>query len=201
MTRPDIAVFLDRDGTVNVEANYVSSPDQLQLIPHAANAIRTLNSLGIRVFIITNQSGVARGYFSEAAVHDVHNALKALLEKENAFVDDFFYCPHLPGTPDERYNRECDCRKPKPGMLHQAEQKYAVNLRRSFIVGDRCIDMAAGKAVGAGTVMVSTGYGAEEILNCRDRADFFARDLLDGVEYIKQTVVSQERSFTQSRTA
>ena len=201
MTRSDIAVFLDRDGTVNVEENFISSPDQLQLIPRTGTAIRELNNLGTRVFIITNQSGVARGYFSEAAVHDIHEALRALLKKENAFVDDFFYCPHLPGAEVERYNIVCDCRKPKPGMLLQAQRKYAVDLRRSFVVGDRCIDIAAGKAVGATTVMVSTGYGAQEILNCPNQPDFFAHDLLDGVQYIKQTIESQEHSFTQSRTA
>lgn len=201
MTRSDIAVFLDRDGTVNVEENYISSPDQLQLIPRAGTAIRELNKLGTRVFIITNQSGVARGYFSEAAVHDIHEALRALLKKENAFVDDFFYCPHLPGAEVERYNIVCDCRKPKPGMLLQAQHQYTVDLRRSFVVGDRCIDIAAGKAVGAGTVMVSTGYGTQEILNCRNQPDFFAHDLLDGVQYIKQTIESQEHSFSQSRTA
>ena len=201
MTRSDIAVFLDRDGTVNVEENYISSPDQLQLIPRAGTAIRELNKLGTRVFIITNQSGVARGYFSEAAVHDIHEALRALLKKEDAFVDDFFYCPHLPGAEVERYNIVCDCRKPKPGMLLQAQHQYTVDLRRSFVVGDRCIDIAAGKAVGAGTVMVSTGYGTQEILNCRNQPDFFAHDLLDGVQYIKQTIESQEHSFSQSRTA
>ncbi len=201
MTRSDIAVFLDRDGTVNVEANYISSPDQLQLIPRTGNAIRGLNDLGIRVFIITNQSGVARGFFSEAAVQDVHDALRALLKKENAFVDEFFYCPHLPGVADERYNIVCECRKPKPGMLLQAQQKYPIDLRRSFVIGDRCIDMATGKAVGAGTVMVSTGYGAEEIINCRNDTDFYARDLQNGVQYIKRKILSQERSFTQPRTA
>jgi len=201
MARPDIAVFLDRDGTVNVEANYISSPDQLQLIPRTGNAIRELNELGTRVFIITNQSGIARGYLSEAAVHEIHDALRAMLKKENAFVDDFFYCPHLPGAPDERYNMVCDCRKPKPGMLIQAQQKYSIDLRRSFVIGDRCIDIATGKAVGAGTVMVSTGYGAEEILSCRNEPDFFARDLLDAVQFIKQSILSKERSFTQPRTA
>ncbi|MGA7159635.1 MAG: HAD family hydrolase [Bacteroidota bacterium] len=201
MTRSEIAVFLDRDGTVNVEANYISSPDQLQLIPRTGNAIRELNDLGTRVFIITNQSGIARGYFSEASVHDIHEALRALLKKENAFVDDFFYCPHLPGVADERYNVVCDCRKPKPGMLLQAQRKYSIDLLRSFVIGDRCIDVATGKAVGAGTVMVSTGYGSEEILNCRSDPDFFARDLQDGVQYIKQHILSQERSFTQPPTA
>jgi D-glycero-D-manno-heptose 1,7-bisphosphate phosphatase len=201
MTRPDIAVFLDRDGTVNVEENYISSPDQLLLIPRTGSAIRELNDLGIKVFIITNQSGVARGYFSEDTVHNVHEALRALLKKEDAFVDDFFYCPHLPGAEDKRYNIVCDCRKPKPGMLFQAQKKYAIDLRRSFVVGDRCIDIAAGKAAGAGTVMVSTGYGSEEILKCRNEPDFFADDLQAGVNYIKQKIASQERSFTQSRTA
>ena len=201
MTRSDIAVFLDRDGTVNVEENFISSPDQLQLIPRAGSAIRELNNLGTRVFIITNQSGVARGYFSEAVVHDVHAALRNLLKKENAFVDDFFYCPHLPGAADERYNVECDCRKPKPGMLLQAQKKYSVDLRRSYVVGDRCIDVAAGKAAGTRTVMVATGYGAKDILNCRNQPDLFADDLMDGVQFIKQSIESQERSFTQSRPA
>jgi D-glycero-D-manno-heptose 1,7-bisphosphate phosphatase len=86
-------------------------------------------------------------------------------------------------------------------MLLQAQHQYTVDLRRSFVVGDRCIDIAAGKAVGAGTVMVSTGYGAQEILNCRNQPDFFAHDLLDGVQYIKQTIETQEHSFSQSRTA
>ena len=201
MTRSDIAVFLDRDGTVNVEENFISSPDQLQLIPRAGNAIRELNNLGTKVFIITNQSGVARGYFSEEAVHDIHDALRNLLKKEGAFIDDFFYCPHLPGAKDERYNSDCDCRKPKPGMLLQAQKKYSVDLRRSFVVGDRCIDVAAGKAVGAHTVMVATGYGAKDILNCRNQPDLFAGDVMDGVVHIKQSIESQERSFTQSHTA
>ncbi len=201
MTRSEIAVFLDRDGTVNVEENFISSPAQLKLIPHAGEAIRELNNLGTKVFIITNQSGVARGYFSEEAVLGVHDALKQLLKLEGAFVDDFFYCPHLPGAPVERYNTECDCRKPKPGMLIQAKKKYSVDLRRSFVVGDRCIDIAAGKAVGAYTVMVSTGYGAEEIVNCRNQPDRFVADLLDGVQYIGEAIASQERSFTQSRPA
>ena len=201
MIRPDIAVFLDRDGTVNVEENFISSAGQLRLIPRSASAIRALNDLGAKVFIITNQSGVARGYFTEAAVRDVNDALKTLLKKEGAVVDDFFYCPHLPGAPDKRYDVVCDCRKPKPGMLHQAREKYGVDLRNSFVVGDRCVDIQAGKAAGTGTVMVSTGYGSEDIRNCRNLPDFVASDLFDGVLFIKDTIAARSRSFTQSSPA
>jgi len=193
MNRSDIAVFLDRDGTVNAEVHYLSSPDKLQLIPRTISAIRELNDLGVRVFIITNQSGVARGIFPESAVSVVHEALRDMLKEENAVVDDFFYCPHLPGVADARYNRDCECRKPKPGMLHQAREKYAIDLHRSYVIGDRCIDVAAGKAAGTGTVMVSTGYGAKEIDECRSSPDFFAVDLYDGVQYVKQKILSQER--------
>jgi len=199
MNRSDIAVFLDRDGTVNVDKEYLSSPDQLQLIPRSAAAIRELNILGTRVFIITNQSGVARGLFSEEDVLKVHDTLRALLKSEHAYVDDFFYCPHLPGSADNRYNKECDCRKPKPGMLQQAERKYSVDLRRSFVIGDRCIDVATGKAVAAGTVMVSTGYGAKEIRECRNEPDFFAQDLLEGVKYVKEKILDHERTLTSSQ--
>jgi len=201
MNRSDIAVFLDRDGTVNVEKEYLSSPDQLQLIPRSAAAIRELNNLGTRVFVITNQSGVARGLFSEEDVLKVHDTLRGLLKSEGAYVDDFFFCPHLPGSADNRYNKECDCRKPKPGMLKQAESKYSVNLRRSFVIGDRCIDVAAGKAVAAGTVMVSTGYGAKEIRECRSEPDFFAQDLLEGVKYVKGKILDHERTLTSSQEA
>ncbi len=200
MNRSDIAVFLDRDGTVNVEKDYLSSPDQLQLIPRTADAIRALNAFGTRVFVITNQSGVARGYFTEGAVKQVHEALKEMLQKEGARVDDFFYCPHFPGSSDRRYDKDCDCRKPKPGMLRQAELKYPIDLRRSFVIGDRCIDVATGKAVGAGTVMVSTGYGAHEIQSCRNEPDYFAKDLRDGVQYITDRILAQERTTMISRS-
>jgi len=193
MNRSDIAVFLDRDGTVNAEVHYLSSPDKLQLIPRTISAIRELNDLGVKVFIISNQSGVARGMFPESAVSVVHEALTDMLKKEGAAVDDFFYCPHLPGAADARYNKDCECRKPKPGMLHQARKKYALDLQRSYVIGDRCIDIAAGKAAGTGTVMVSTGYGAKEIDECRSSPDFFAVDLYDGVQYVKQKILSQER--------
>lgn len=200
MNRSDIAVFLDRDGTVNVEKDFLSSPDQLQLIPRTADAIRALNALGTRVFIITNQSGVARGYFTESTVRQVHEALREMLQKQGAIVNDFFYCPHFPGSSDQRYNKECDCRKPKPGMLRQAELKYPIDLRRSFVIGDRCIDVATGKAVGAGTVMVSTGYGANEIQSCRNEPDYFAQDLHDGVRYVTNRILTQERTTTISRS-
>ena len=190
MNRSDIAVFLDRDGTVNAEVHYLSSPDKLQLIPRTSSAIRELNDLGVKVFIITNQSGVARGMFPESAVAVVHQALREMLKKENAVIDGFYYCPHFLGAADARYNKDCECRKPKPGMLHQAEKEHGIDLHRSYVIGDRCVDVAAGKAAGTGTVMVSTGYGAKEISECHP--DFFAADLYDGVQYVKKNILSQE---------
>jgi len=201
MNRSHIAVFLDRDGTVNVEKEYISSPDQLELLPNSARAIRELNGLGAKVFVITNQSGVARGLFSEEDVAVIHSALRALLKKEEAFVDDFFYCPHLPGAAVRQYDKECECRKPKPGMLHAAEKKYSIDLSRSFVIGDRCIDIRAGKAVAAGTVMVSTGYGAREVGSCRNEPDFYAKDLLEGVQFVKTKILESERAHQVSRQA
>lgn len=201
MNRPDIAVFLDRDGTVNSEVGYLSSPGELRLIPRTSAAIRELNDLGVRVFIITNQSGVARGIFPEEAVTRIHEALREMLKKESAIVDDFFYCPHFPGVADPRYDKECECRKPKPGMLLQAQRKYSVDLRRSHVVGDRCLDIAAGKAVGAGTVMVSTGYGTSEIDGCRPAPDYFAADLFEGVQFVKHRILAAEHTSLSPRSA
>ena len=198
MNRSEIAVFLDRDGTVNTEVHFLSSPEQLQLIPRTVSAIRDLNALGVRVFVITNQSGVARGIFPESAVTIVHDALRAMLREEGAELDDFFYCPHLPGASVPRYNRECNCRKPKPGMLHQARERFGIDLQRSFVIGDRCIDVEAGKAVGAGTVMVSTGYGMRNINECTSSPDYFAVDLYDGVQFVKEKILSLERSSTST---
>ncbi len=191
MQHPDTGVFLDRDGTVNVEMEYLSSPSQLQLIPRSARAIQELNSLGLRVFIISNQSGVARGYFTEDRVKEVNAALLAMLKREGAIVDDVYYCPHLPGAPVREYAVECACRKPKPGMLLEAARKHDLRLDRSFVIGDRCIDVETGKAVGAGTVLVATGYGSAERLRCGASADFCAADLYDAVQHVKATVESR----------
>ena len=152
----DFAVFVDRDGTINIDVDFLSSPEQLTLIPRSAEAIRSLNELNIPVVVITNQSGIARGLYSEEDLHKVHRAMDSMLGESGASVLDYFYCPHHPTDGIAPYVRECECRKPKPGMLKQASEKYGFDLHKSFVVGDKCVDVIAGKTVHATAIQVAT---------------------------------------------
>ncbi len=193
MDRSHIAVFLDRDGTINVDVDFLVSPNQLQIIPRSDSAIRELNNLNVKVFIVTNQSGIARGFLTEQTLAEIHRELSLQLQRKEAHIDEYYYCPHLPGVDDTRYNVECECRKPKPGMLIQAAREHNVNLRQSFIIGDRCRDVETGKAAGVSTVMVATGYGASEQNDCSFTADYFASDLFDAVQFVKKTILTREQ--------
>ncbi|MFA6541904.1 MAG: HAD family hydrolase [Bacteroidota bacterium] len=184
----DFAVFVDRDGTINVDVDFLSSPDQLELIPRSAEAIRQLNLLNIPVIVITNQSGIARGLYSEDDLRTIHRAMDSLLEQHGASVTDYFYCPHHPNEGIPPYVKECECRKPKPGMLLQAAKKFGFDLQRSFVVGDKCIDVQTGRAVNATSIQVATGYGTGEKEQCRTERDYYGIDLFDAVQFIKQKV-------------
>jgi D-glycero-D-manno-heptose 1,7-bisphosphate phosphatase len=161
-----IAVFLDRDGTINEEVEFLRRPEELQLIPGAAGAVRMLNERGLLTCVISNQSGVARGLFSERDLDPIHDALRAMLARENARVDRIYYCPHHPTEGQPPYRIDCACRKPSPGMLHRGEHELGIDLHRSFVVGDRIVDIQAGKAVGAVTLLVLTGYGTASACEC-----------------------------------
>lgn len=150
MTRP--FVLIDRDGTINVEVNYLSHPDQLQLIPGAAKAIRDLRDAGFGIAIITNQSGIARGYFDLDRLAQIHDRLKALLAAEGAQVDGVYICPH---GPDD----DCTCRKPLPGMAEQARAEHGFAFTESFVIGDKEVDVELGLGIGATTFLVRTGHG------------------------------------------
>lgn len=162
---PQRAVFLDRDGTINRHVGFVTHPDQLELLPRAAEAIRCLNERHIPVIIITNQPVVARGEVSEAELAKIHDRLGTLLAEHGAFVNDIFYCPHHPdgGFAGEvvALKRVCDCRKPAPGLLLQAAQKYNVDLAASFMIGDSARDVEAGKNAGCRTAAIGDIYGAD----------------------------------------
>jgi D-glycero-D-manno-heptose 1,7-bisphosphate phosphatase len=155
------AVFLDRDGTINVEKEYLYQTADFEFIPGAQEAIRLLNQAGIMVVVVTNQSGVARGYYTEDDVENLHRHIAAELEKSGAHVDVWLYCPH---HPDGRgsYALPCDCRKPSPGMLQEAARRYDIDLEHSTMIGDKQADIEAGKAVGCRTILVRTGYGSKE---------------------------------------
>jgi D-glycero-D-manno-heptose 1,7-bisphosphate phosphatase len=183
-----VGVFFDRDGTLNAEVDFLCHPEELHLLPHAARAIREANDFGVKVFVITNQSGVARGLLSEETLAAIHHRLIDLLENHGARVDGIYYCPHHPDYGSPPYNIVCNCRKPKTGMLLQAAHEHTVDLRNSFVIGDRCIDMQAGVSAGCGTALVLTGYGMVDRDEClqKTRVDFVADDALAAWQYVKK---------------
>lgn len=154
MGRP--AVFLDRDGTLIEERDYLSDPDQVVLIPGAAPAIRDLQDMGFFAILVTNQSGIGRGYFTEEAYHRVHAALAARLADEGVQLDGAYYCPDAPAEPGIR---DAGCRKPGPAMYRAAEQELNVDLARSWYVGDKVSDVLPASDLGGTGVLVRTGYG------------------------------------------
>lgn len=177
MTALRPAVFLDRDGTVNVEVNYLGDADQFRLLPHVAPAIRQLNETGVPVVIVTNQSGIARGYFSRAEMDAVHACMHTELAQAGARIDAVYFCPHHPDD-------GCTCRKPAPGLLIRAAAEMAIDLSKSVIIGDKYSDLAAGKAVGCLTVLVLTGHGAQEYRQGGvPTPDYVAGDLTDAVAW------------------
>ena len=168
------AVFLDRDGTIIQGVPYLSSPEELVLLPHSARAIRLFKEEGFRVVIATNQSGVARGYFTEDRLKEIHERLLGMLSREGASIDAIYYCPHLPEGAVAEYSIECQCRKPKTGMLLKAAREHGIDLRKSIMIGDTPGDILAGNAVGCKTVLVKNH---EEEIDMPIEADFIVRDI------------------------
>jgi D-glycero-D-manno-heptose 1,7-bisphosphate phosphatase len=156
------AVFLDRDGTIIEDVGYLAAIDRMVLFPWTVDAIRALNRAGFAVVVVTNQSGVARGYFTEAFVADTHRALDRRVEAGGARIDAYYYCPHHPDGAEVEYRRECDCRKPRRGLVDRAARDLGLDPERSFVVGDAWRDIALARAVGARAVLVRTGGGAVE---------------------------------------
>lgn len=175
-TPDQVAVFLDRDGTVNLEVGYLSDSRRFALYPEAGEAIRTLNRLGVRVVLVSNQSGVGRGYFPREAVEKVNAELERCLEEEGAHLDALYWCGH---TPEDR----CHCRKPEPGHVRRAESELGIDPTQSYVVGDRESDLELARQVGARSILVLTGYG-RETFESGATADYVAHGLRDAVEWI-----------------
>ncbi len=155
-------IFLDRDGTLNEEVHYLYRPKDLRILPGVAEAIRLWKGQGFKIVVVTNQAGVARGYYQEEDVKALHLYMNELLCPQGAEIDHFFYCPHHPQHGIGAYKTECRCRKPEPGLLAMAEQYYDIDKSRSWMIGDKLIDVQAGVNYGVKTVLVATGYGARE---------------------------------------
>lgn len=154
-------VFLDRDGTLNEEVNYLYRPEDMSLFEGVGPALRRLKEAGFKLVVITNQAGVARGYYTEEDVKALHRYMNDLLAAEGAEIDGFYYCPHHPVHGIGRYKKECSCRKPGIGMFLQAEEKFAVDKLHSYMIGDKLLDAQAGKNYGLTSILVGTGYGKE----------------------------------------
>jgi histidinol-phosphate phosphatase family protein len=168
-------VFLDRDGTIIQERGYLSDPAAIELIPGAARAIRLINRLGLQTAMVSNQSGVARGYFPASTVEEINRRLCLLLEQQGAFLDGIYFCPHLPDA-------GCACRKPEPGMLQRAAGELRIDLPSSYLAGDKAADIEAIRRVGGMGILVLTGYGREEQGGAL--SDFVAQDLLEAAYWI-----------------
>lgn len=172
-----VAVFLDRDGTINEESGYLSSPENLSLIKGAAEAVKKLNNIGIKVIVISNQSGVGRGYFSEKDLARVNKRLIDLLSSYGARIDAIYYCPHHPDD-------NCECRKPKPGLLKKAALEHSVDLTRSYVVGDKKTDVELAGNAGSKGILVKTGFGSGQLKTMASAPLFVAEDILDAAEWI-----------------
>jgi D-glycero-D-manno-heptose 1,7-bisphosphate phosphatase len=177
------AVFLDRDGTLLEEGNYVSDLRQLVFFPFSVDAVRLLNQSGFAVVVITNQSGIARGIVKEAFVAEAHAFIDRKLAEGGARIDAYYYCPHHPEGTVEALRQECDCRKPRPGQLQQAAADLELDLTQSFVVGDRWSDVDAAVAVGGRGILVRTGYGRTAERDTRPGAKI-ADNLIEAVAWI-----------------
>ena len=177
------AVFLDRDGTINEEVGYLSIIDQLRIFPTAFDAVRMINEAGMKVVVVTNQSGVARGFFDEDFVKAVHATINKMLREKGAFIDRFYYCPHHPTEGIGRYRISCDCRKPAPGMLIRASEELDIDLPSSYVVGDMAKDIELANKVGARGILVRTGYG-KNVVSTDIKPACIAEDILAAAEWI-----------------
>jgi D-glycero-D-manno-heptose 1,7-bisphosphate phosphatase len=185
MSRP--AVFFDRDGTLIREANYLADPERVVLLPGAAEGLKRLAAAGYWAVVVSNQSGVARGYFSEVDILKVNMRMRELLAEQGAQLDGIYYCPHHTEGKNEAYVKDCDCRKPRPGLVHKAQRDLDIDLARSWVVGDKASDIELAKQAGLRSILVLSGYGEaarEEADSTGQTPDFIAADLLEAAGHI-----------------
>jgi D-glycero-D-manno-heptose 1,7-bisphosphate phosphatase len=182
------AVFIDRDGTINEQMGYVNHVSRFRILPKVPQAIRMLNRHGFLVFVVSNQSGVAKGYYPLDLVSTLHQLLVSRIKEKKASIDGIFFCPHHPEGSVPEFSRDCDCRKPKTGLIEQACRSFEIDLRRSFVVGDMCTDIELAHRAGITGILVKTGYGLGEIEytlpHKTAKPAHIAEDLLDAVRWI-----------------
>lgn len=195
LTRPDHldqfggGIFFDRDGTIIEERHYLKDSAELQLLPETIPALQQLQQTGMPLYLITNQAGIAHGHFSEAALQKIHETLIQLLAREQIQLRGILYCPHHPNAIITPYQQNCFCRKPHPGLLYQAAWLDRLDLGKSFLIGDKLIDIEAGKRAGTKSILMLTGYGDTEQLKIshHNTPDFIAANLIEAAAWIIKT--------------
>jgi|SRR6478735_3875847 len=193
MTRP--AVFIDRDGTTSEQVGYVNHPSRFRVFPYSAEAIKTLNDNGWLAILVTNQAGVARGYFSEDVIVTVHQQLSQTLETDHAQLDAIYYCAHHPTVGEPPYRLDCDCRKPKAGLITRASVDFDIDLTKSWMIGDRYSDIELAHNAEIHSAFVLSGYGRGEWEYQRSgwtlQPDLVCENLLEAV----QSIVSSDQKI------
>ena len=186
------AVFIDRDGTISEEVGYVNHVSRYRIFPFAAEAIRTITEAGWLAILVTNQAGVARGYFNEEMIGRVHEVLTAELARGGARLDAIYYCPHHPSVGEPPYRLDCDCRKPRPGLLRRAAEEFDLDLANCWMVGDRFSDTELARNAGVRAAFVLSGYGRGEWEHQRHgwkhQPDLVAENLLEAARAITNDV-------------
>lgn len=178
---PQRFVLLDRDGTINVERHYLSHPDQVELIVNGGRGLAALSQLGLGLIVVTNQSGVGRGLFDLARLEQIHTRLRELLAAEGVQLDGIYSCPHLPED-------ACRCRKPLDGLVEDAARKHGFRPEECFVIGDKPCDIELGRAIGATTFLVRTGYGSQVDPESAAQADYVVDDLWNAAQVVAQLV-------------
>ncbi|MGL4977238.1 MAG: D-glycero-beta-D-manno-heptose 1,7-bisphosphate 7-phosphatase [Cetobacterium sp.] len=177
-------IFLDRDGTINVEKSYLHKWEDFEFEKNVIEGLKELKKMGYEFIVVTNQSGIARGYYSEDDLKALNSEMVKELKKYDIDILECYYCPHHPDKGLEQYRKECDCRKPNPGMLLEGIKKYSVDIKNSFMIGDKKSDLEAGKKAGLKSILVLTGYG-KNIEDDVKKEYLIGKDLLDISKIIK----------------
>jgi D-glycero-D-manno-heptose 1,7-bisphosphate phosphatase len=185
------AIFLDRDDTIIEDPGYISNPDQVKLIPSAAGALADLRKMGYKIVVVSNQSGIARGLITEQALAQIHERLKQLLAQQNVYLDRIYYCPFHPDGVIQKFRKDSDLRKPKPGMLLTAAKEMSIDLENSWMIGNDYKDIAAGKSAGCRTILIKSHTNKPVRQLSDPEADFEAINLRETVNIIKREIMSK----------
>jgi D,D-heptose 1,7-bisphosphate phosphatase len=190
------AVFLDRDGNINKDVGYPNSYAQIKIYPYSYEAVRKINKAGFLAIVITNQSGVGRGFIKEGELKEIHRKMKKSFLENNARLDGMYYCPHYIDSSIPKYKKDCECRKPHPGLAYKAAKNLNIDLSKSYMIGDKVEDILFGKNIKSKTILVLTGFGKEsraQLKNMKTKADYVAKNLLDAVNWILEKDQQRKR--------